>query len=62
MLTAATDTAKRAFAEAIEWHIVEGFSYVIICDGVRSYSIAEFASEMARREIAETATNVSDTQ
>ena len=28
MLTAATDTPKNACAEAVEWHIVRGFSDV----------------------------------
>ena len=54
MLTAATDTPKKAFAEAVEWHIVRGFGDVSISDGVTRYSIAEFASAMALREISET--------
>jgi serine/threonine protein phosphatase PrpC len=53
ILTSATDTAKRAFSAAIEWHIVRGFGDVSISDGVGSYSIAEFASMMALQEIAE---------
>jgi hypothetical protein len=52
-LTAATDTAKKAFAEAIDWHVVKRFVGVSISDGVRSYSIAEFAEVMALMEIAE---------
>ena len=53
ILTSATDTAKKAFSAAIEWHIVRGFGDVSISDGVGSYSIAEFASMMALQEIAE---------
>jgi len=55
MLTAATDTPKNAFAEAVEWHIVRGFSDVSISDGAQRYSIVEFAKLMALREIEETA-------
>ena len=54
MLTAATDTPKKAFSEAIEWYIVRGLRGVTISDGRQRYSIAEFASEMALREIEET--------
>lgn len=54
MLTAATDTPKNAFAEAVEWHIVRGFCDVSISDGVRRYSIAEFSNVMALQEINET--------
>jgi hypothetical protein len=54
MLTAAADTPKKAFAEAVEWHIVQGVSDVSISDGAKSYSIAEFSEVMALREIAET--------
>jgi hypothetical protein len=53
-LTAATDTAKKAFAEAIDWHVVKRFTGVTISDGVRCYTIAEFSSVMALMEIAET--------
>lgn len=54
LLTAATDTPKKAFAEAVEWHIVRGFSDVSISDGTQRYSIAEFSELMALREIEET--------
>ena len=53
-LSATTETAKEAFAKAVEWHVVERFTNVSINDGRRSYSIAEFSSEMALREIANT--------
>jgi hypothetical protein len=47
-------TAKEAFAKAVEWHVVKGFRPVSISDGVKEYTIAEFASLMARRQIART--------
>jgi hypothetical protein len=53
-LAVTADTAKEAFAKAIEWHVVEKFSSVSIHDGVRIYSIDEFASVMSLQEIAKT--------
>ena len=38
------ETAKEAFATAIEWQVVEKFTHISISDGGKSYSIAEFAS------------------
>ena len=55
MLTAATDTPKKAFLEAIHWQVVRGFSGITISDGIRSYPISEFAKAMALQQIAETA-------
>lgn len=43
-VTVTTETAKEAFAKAIEWHIVGQLSDVSISDGIKSYSIAEFSS------------------
>ena len=43
-LTVTKETAKEAFATAIEWQVVEKFNDVSINDGGKSYSIAEFAS------------------
>jgi len=57
-LTAATDTAKKAFAEAIEWHVVRRLNGVTISDGVKSYSIAQFASAMALEELETTRTEL----
>ena len=51
-LSATTETAKEAFAKAVEWHVVKRFTNVSINDGARSYSIPEFSSEMALPEIA----------
>ena len=48
------ETAKEAFAKAVEWHVVEKFTNVSISEGVKSYSIEGFASAMALQEIANT--------
>jgi hypothetical protein len=53
-LMVTVETAKEAFAKAIEWHVVNRFTNVSICDGVKSYSIDGFASVMALKEIANT--------
>ena len=53
-LTVIAETAKGAFAKAVEWHVVERFTNVSISDGVKSYSIEGFASTMALQEIANT--------
>lgn len=50
-LSATAETAKDAFAKAIEWRIVGGLADVSINDGTRSYSIVEFSSLMALAEI-----------
>lgn len=46
-LSATTETAKEAFAKAIEWQGVHKFSDVTISNVVRSFTIAEFALAMA---------------
>jgi hypothetical protein len=48
------ETASRAFAKAVEWHVVERFTDVTISDGKKSYSIDEFSLAMALQEIANT--------
>ena len=48
------ETAKEAFAKAIEWHVVERFTDVTISDDNKSYSIDEFSLAMALQEIAKT--------
>ena len=53
-LAVTEDTAKRAFAKAIESHVAERFTNVSIRDGIKSYSIDRFASVMALKEIANT--------
>jgi hypothetical protein len=54
VLTVTTGPAKDAFAKAIEWHIVERFTNVSISDGIKAFTIAEFASVMALTEIRNT--------
>ena len=61
-LSATAETAKDAFAKAIEWRIVGGLADVSICDGTRSYSIVEFSSVMALAEIANTVKNDQDSE
>ena len=53
-LAVTEDTAKDAFAKAVEWHVVEKFFGVSIFDGARMYSIDEFALVMSLQEIANT--------
>jgi hypothetical protein len=54
MLSAKADTAKAAFAKAIEWNVAQSLIDVSISDGVRSFTIAEFASAMASLDIENT--------
>jgi hypothetical protein len=54
LVSATTETAKEAFAKAVEWHVVRQLTDVSISDGDKSYSIAEFSSTMALTEIAHT--------
>jgi hypothetical protein len=51
-LSVTTETAKEAFAKAVEWDIAYRMSGIIITDDVRSYTIDEFSSAMAVDEIA----------
>ena len=53
-LSVTVETAKKALARAVEWHVVERFTNVSISDGIKSYSIDRFASVMALQEIANT--------
>ena len=59
-LSATTETAKEAFAKAIEWQVVHKLTRVTISDGVRSFSITDFASAMAFLDIANTVGATSD--
>jgi hypothetical protein len=52
-LAVTCETAKEAFAKAVEWQVVQ-FADVSISDGTKSYTVAEFASFMAFKEIADT--------
>ena len=60
-LSGTAETAKDAFAKAIEWRIVGRLADVSISDGTRSYSIVEFSSVMALAEIADTIKGESNT-
>ena len=53
-LSVTTETAKQAFAKAIEWQVAHKLTCVTIRDGVRSFTITDFASAMAFLEIANT--------
>jgi hypothetical protein len=50
-LTVAAQTARDAFATAVEWHVMGNFADVSISDRTKRYSIAEFALVMALAEI-----------
>ncbi len=47
-------TAKEAFAKAVEWQVAKHLQNVLISDGSKNYSIAEFSAEMALSEITDT--------
>ena len=51
-LTVNANTAKEAFAKAVEWHVVKGFGGISISDGHKRFTIAEFSWTMASQEIA----------
>lgn len=53
-LTANAETAKEAFAKAVEWHVAKRFHGVSISDGHKRFTIAEFSWTMASQEIANT--------
>ena len=51
-LTVNANTAKEAFAKAVEWHVVNGFGSVSISNGHKRFTVAEFSWTMASQEIA----------
>lgn len=53
-LTVTTETAKEAFAKAVEWYLVERFTNITISEGAKSLTIAEFSWVMALLEIGKT--------
>ena len=59
-LSATTETAKGVFGKAVEWQVVRRLTCVTVSDGVRSFSITDFASAMAFLEIANTVCATSD--
>ncbi len=54
LVSVTTETAKEAFAKAVEWHVVHKLTDVSISDGINRCSIDGFASTMALQEIANT--------
>ena len=52
MLAANAETVKDAFTKAVEWHVAQRLADVSIRDGIRTFTIAEFASAMASLDIA----------
>ena len=59
MLVANAETAKDAFAKAVEWH-AQRLADVSISDGIRTFTIAGFASAMASLDIANTVDTAAD--
>jgi hypothetical protein len=53
-LSVTTETAKDAFAKAVEWHVAERLSNVTISESSKSYTVSEFSSVMALQQIADT--------
>jgi hypothetical protein len=51
---ATAETAKEAFARAIEWQLVHKYTTIVISDGIRGFTITEFVSVMALKAIANT--------
>jgi hypothetical protein len=54
LVTAEAETAKEAFAKAVEWQVVNCAWGVTISDHRRIFTIAEFSWTMASEEIANT--------
>ena len=52
-LAVTTETAKEAFAKAVEWQAAQ-FADVSICNGSKSFTVTEFASFMALKAVADT--------
>jgi len=52
-LAVSTETAKEAFAKAVEWQAGQ-LADVSISDGTKSYTVTEFASFMALKGFADT--------
>lgn len=54
LLTVEAETAKDAFAKAVEWQVANCAWGVTISDGQKRFTIAEFSWTMASQEIANT--------
>lgn len=48
-ISAPVETAKDAFAKAIDWHVAKQLDDAAIWDGSIDYSIAEFSEVMVRQ-------------
>jgi phosphopantetheinyl transferase (holo-ACP synthase) len=46
-VTATAETAKEAYAKAVEWQVTGKLADISIGDGSKNYSIAEFESMLA---------------
>ena len=53
-LAVTAETAREAYARAIEWHRTGRFTSISITDSTKTYSIDAFALAMALLEIAKT--------
>lgn len=60
-LSVMTETAKEAFAKAIEWQVAHRFTNVTITDSTNTYSIGAFSMAMALLEIAKTTASAAET-
>ncbi|MBR1156576.1 hypothetical protein [Bradyrhizobium sp. JYMT SZCCT0428] len=47
LVSATAETAKEAFAKAVEWQVVRKLADVTISDGIKRYSIDEFSLILA---------------
>ncbi|MBR1246135.1 hypothetical protein JQ609_04225 [Bradyrhizobium sp. AUGA SZCCT0169] len=47
LVSATAESAKEAFAKAVEWQVVRKLADVTISDGIKHYSIDEFSSIIA---------------
>ena len=47
-VVASFETARDAFAKAVEWRVVASLSDVLISDGTRRFTIEEFSELIAR--------------
>ena len=54
ILTSNEETARDAFAKAVEWHVAKRLANVSISDGNREFTIVDFASAMASTDMANT--------
>jgi hypothetical protein len=50
LVSVTSETAKEAFAKAVEWHVVHKLTDVSISDGINSYSIDGVALAMAQQQ------------